>query len=397
MGKYSTKSDLVALIRKYNEGKASVEEKEFLDSYYNYFEKKGETLESFSEAEKKDMGSELEANILRSINSRKKQSSIIYTLYRPLVAASLLLAMSAATYFYYQANSSKKTSQEVVFKKTSLAPEKEKSAVLTLANGKKLLLEDVANGYVADDVGVTINKDSNGSLIYSVKNNSTPGQYGSASYNTISTPKGGQYQVNLPDGTKVWLNTESALKYPVPFDKTSRLVELTGEAFFEVAKSKHRPFIVKTADAEVKVLGTHFNISAYTNDAFMKTTLVEGSVAIKSGENNKILKPGYQAVVSNNLPNINIKPVDVEEALAWKNGYFVFNNEDIKTVMKIIARWYNIEVVYEGNIKNEVFVGTVSRFDSIEKLLKTIELTGGVHFNIENNSKTNVKQVIVAP
>ncbi len=395
MGKYSTKSDLVSIIRKYVGKKVSVEERKFLDTYYDHFDRQEDILDSLSEEEKIILLNDIEQNIIRKINKKEKQKTILRSIYRPLIAASLLLTIGFATYFYFTINSLFDQKQEVVIKRSNLAPEEVKSAVLTLANGDHVILDDIKDGESVEDVGVGISKSSDGTLVYSIKNNYKNKQ--TLSYNTISTPKGGQYQVNLPDGTKVWLNAESSLKYPTHFDQYSREVELNGEAYFEVAKSKKKPFFVKAKNAQVKVLGTHFNISAYNDDEFMKTTLIEGSVMVKKSDNKTTLKPGSQAITYNTLPDITVKQVDIEEALAWKNGYFKFNGEDIRTVMKIITRWYDIKVEYEEDVKNEMFIGTISRFDSIEKLLKTIELTGGVHFKIEDNIKTKKKMVIVMP
>lgn len=399
MEKNNTKSDLAVMIRKYLAGKASAKELEFLESYYGYFDKEEDMLTMLTEEERKLMQDDIEANILKIIKDKQhvKPGFNIIRFYKPFVAASLLFIVGAGTYFFLKPKLKEAIKEEVIISAGNVKPTDGHSAILTLANGKQLILDQMEKGTIANDAGVSISKSEDGKLVYTINKTNAVPTTGNL-FNTVSTPNGNKYQVNLPDGTKVWLNAESTLKYPVVFGKYSRLVELNGEAYFEVAKLKSIPFIVKSKNMHVRVLGTHFNIKAYTNDEVIKTTLLEGSVAIKKSDTEKILKPGEQSLVYNDSQDIKVKEVDVEEVLAWKRGYFIFNDEDIRTVMKTIARWYNIEVVYEGEIKNEIFIGTVSRFDNIEKLLKTIELTGGVHFKIEPKAgNKGERRVIVMP
>lgn len=257
-------------------------------------------------------------------------------------------------------------------------------AILTLADGKTITLNEAANGELVKAEGIVIRKTGQGQLVYEVAGNDA----GAATdtYNTISTPKGGTYQVILPDGTKVWLNAASTLKFPTSFVALNeRKVELSGEAYFEVTKDIRQPFKVLTTKQEVQVLGTHFNISSYADESIVKTTLLEGSVKVKNllgvKEANVILKPGQQAIV--NEGEIKVTKADVDEVLAWKNGVFVFNDEPLESIMKKVSRWYDVEVVYEGVDKNKLFGGSVSRFDNVSKVLRQLELTGGVHFKVE--------------
>ncbi|WP_293313322.1 FecR family protein [Pedobacter sp. UBA5917] len=275
-------------------------------------------------------------------------------------------------------------------------------ATLTLADGSKISLTDATNGVIAKQAGINITKTSNGELIYTVSAQSASNVKKDV-YNTIETPRGGQYQINLPDGTKVWLNAESALKYPAVFNGDERKVELKGEAYFEVAKLTDKkgirvPFKVKSdigagRSQEVEVLGTHFNINAYNNEPSNKTTLLEGSVRIKNLQSNisQLLRPGQQSVISPSLPSIKIENVDAEEAVTWKDGYFSFNEENLATIMNKIARWYNVEIDYRGNKINKTFGGRISRFNSVNEVLDMLETTGAVHFKIEE------RRILVMP
>jgi ferric-dicitrate binding protein FerR (iron transport regulator) len=196
--------------------------------------------------------------------------------------------------------------------------------------------------------------------------------------------------VVLPDGSKVFLNAASSLTYPISFVALrERRVELKGEAYFEVAKDKNHPFIVKTQNQEIKVLGTHFNINSYADEPLTKTTLVEGSVLVKASGIQQILKPGSQAI--NGYDGLRIVEANMDEVLAWKNGYFMFDSESIESVMRKISRWYNIDVAFKGNVSKDKFGGTVSRFANVSQVLRKLEYTNKVHFIIEEGRITVTK------
>src|SRR5690606_13877567 len=231
--------------------------------------------------------------------------------------------------------------------------------------------------------GVQISKTADGQIVYQIVESEQ--HTSEVSSNTIETPKGGMWQVKLPDGTQVWLNAESSLTYPVAFSKESRDRVLQGEAYFEVAKDKSRPFIVKTDKQALEVLGTKFCVSAYNNDV-VGTTLMEGSVRVLSllNSNTAILKPGERSSMSAN--GIKIEKVDVEDALDWKNGYFLFNNERQEDIMKRLSRWYSMDVEYaDVQAKEVVYYGIVSREESLSQILRKFELTGDVKFVINRN------------
>ncbi|WP_295125617.1 FecR family protein [uncultured Chitinophaga sp.] len=255
-------------------------------------------------------------------------------------------------------------------------------ATLTLADGSVVDLEKALNGQVAQQGGSHI-----------VKNGEDISYYGSEAagaiqYNTLATPRGGQFKLMLPDGTVVWLNAASSLRYPTAFAGNTRTVELSGEAYFEVAKNAAMPFVVTLADAsQVEVLGTSFNVSAYNDESTQATTLVEGAVRVRRGTVAEVLKPGQQALTVQGDLSVNNK-ADVAAVTAWKNGQFLFNDTDIETVMKQLARWYNIEVVYENGPVKEYFNGTIPRNAPLSQVLELLELTELVHFKIEGNKVT---------
>nr|WP_256484218.1 FecR family protein [Mucilaginibacter flavidus] len=254
-------------------------------------------------------------------------------------------------------------------------------AVLTLGNGKSILLNGGNIGKLAVQGGTTITKNAAGQISYQAavidqNNNETV-------FNTITTPMGGQFRVTLPDGSNVWLNAASSLTYPSRFKGNERHVELHGEAYFEIFKDKNSPFTVTAEDANIKVLGTHFNVMAYKNEPSINTTLLEGSVSLSSKNAHALLVPGQQGAVDNKAPNITLQEVNVEDAVAWKNGYFSFRKQNLPAAMNKIARWYNVEVEYSGNVNNKFLGGTVSRSENIQELLNYLELTGIAKFKID--------------
>lgn len=252
-------------------------------------------------------------------------------------------------------------------------------AILTLGDGRVVVLDDVNNGLVANDMGISILKSDSGQLRYDLTD--TPPE--AMAYNSIRIPKGGQYRLVLPDGSRVHLNSESFIKFPTRFSGDRREVELTGEAYFEIAHDKARPFYVKTPKQLTKVLGTVFNVSAYTDDATTKTTLVEGSVEVQGRAGKPIvLKPGQAAVNGDRQPELRVVQANLDTELAWQNGYFVFNNEDIKSIMKRISRWYDVDVEYQGNLEHKRFGGIFQRSKSIAQLLDNFKETGIIDFKI---------------
>lgn len=303
------------------------------------------------------------------------------TLWKPIAAAASILVVAALSLYLYT-NSTLNRQKRSVSYASHIKPGDNK-AYLTLANGKKIVLSDAKNGTLVAQNGIQITKTNDGQLVYTVtgNNNST-----SSDYNTIETPKGGQYQVRLPDGTNVWLNAASSLKYPSAFKGSERKVELSGEAYFEVTKNRKMPFRVITNNQIVEVLGTHFNVNSYLDEPDTKTTLLEGSVRVKRSHSTSsvVINPGQQArLKQNENDGINVIAADMEEVMAWKNNYFRFNNENIESVMRKISRWYNVDIEYKGAISDEEFNGIVSRTKNITQVLEMLEDTKSIHFKIE--------------
>lgn len=257
-----------------------------------------------------------------------------------------------------------------------------KKAVLTLSDGSTVSLEMASIGKLSFADNLEIGHKP-GQLSYH-----EVGANHENVINTVTTPKGGEYELILQDGTKVWLNAGSKITYPVVFNGNDRRVFISGEAYFEVAKNPKKPFIVEADGTQVRVLGTHFNVSAYKDDGFVKTTLIEGGVKVSYQGKSALLKPNQESISGKSANGITLADVDTEQALAWKNGYFMFKNEDIHSVMTKVARWYDLELFYQGDFKGKTFGGTLSRFGNIKDLLKTIELTQDVHFSIQGRRVT---------
>ncbi|MGN8057939.1 FecR family protein [Pedobacter sp. 22163] len=297
---------------------------------------------------------------------------------------SLKWAAAAVVFivFSFTAYLSLQKKKEHVFA-TDVAPGKNK-AILTLADGKKISLSDVMNGDVAKEAGFSITKTADGQLVYTLAESEN---INDTRLNTISTPNGGEWQIKLPDGSTVWLNAASSIQYSLNIGTAKqRLVKLDGEAYFEVTKNAAHPFIVETDKQSVEVLGTHFNINSYKDERVTKTTLLEGSVRVSHNITNEseVLKPGEQSLVS--VSGMDIKEVDVDESIAWKKGYFMFNNERQESILRKVARWYNVEIEYaDADAKEVMYYGTVSRFEKISKVLRKFEQTGEVRFDIKGN------------
>ncbi len=300
-------------------------------------------------------------------------------------AAVAVLAIGIGSYYFSSRPEVNQVNRITYSKGEHIRPGGNK-AVLTLSDGSQIELDDMANGEIAKESGVKITKTADGRILYTVREGLS---HVKPAFNTISTPKGGQYQIALPDGTMVWLNAASSLKYPSSFTGKDRLVTLIGEGYFEVAKDKKRPFKVETAQQEVEVLGTHFNINAYDDEDGVKTTLIEGSVKVKLPSNKSaVLKPGEQSLVLN---GIQVNQVDANSAIDWKQGLFWFNDESIYSIMRQFSRWYNIEVEYRGDVSNVRFGGQVSRMKNLSQVLRIMELTKSVQFRVEGN------KIIVMP
>jgi len=309
-----------------------------------------------------------------SISNRPKLKLNTY-----LSAAAVIALICAGIWMFYP-EPVKHPKQNSIASENTIKPGTF-GATLTLSNGKMIRLGGTKKETLTEDAGVTISKSQDGQLLYEINNDGN--NHGGT--NTLSTDYGETYIVVLPDRTKVWLNSASTLTYRTNFSNGSnREVKLTGEAYFEVSKDRQRSFLVVTNNQQVKVLGTHFNVSSYADDQAEKTTLLEGSVRMSAANMSETLKPGQQGQLLNG--RIKLSYVDTELAVAWKNNEFLFDAEDIEDVMKSIKRWYNVDVVYDGPKPVKRFTGGISRFDKVSKVLDVIESTGAAHFVIKGRT-----------
>lgn len=294
-------------------------------------------------------------------------------LFRYFTAACITFVVTAIGAIFYNNSQKSIKDENKVALKNDVAPGGNK-AILTLADGSQVLLNDAENGKIAEESGISITKTKDGQLIYRVNNPVLAAATGTkpvVTFNTISTPRGGQYQVLLPDGTQVWLNASSSIKFPTSFVADTRSVSVTGEAYFEVVKNKEKPFVVKVDEMSVEVLGTHFDVMAYKDEESINTTLLEGSVKVIKNNVSRILVPGQQARVKNDIEVVKA----TDDVIAWKNGFTSFKDADIQTIMRGVSRWYNVEVNYEGEIPKRLFTGEISRKANLSELIKIIEMS----------------------
>lgn len=371
-----TEQEVRSLLKKYNSGQASPQERDLLEIWYHNQFKSGdfhvESLDIDTLKNEIWQGT-LKKGLLNRRNSVRRHAQ-----WYP-IAAAIVVLLGVGIYFYRISRKSVDTYTiaELANPAVDIKPGGNR-ATLTLANGRVIDLRDDKKGIVINASSLTYN---DGTEI--AKSENAPGLN-----NIITTPKGGQYNIVLPDGSRVWLNAASTLKYPSQFDSQERSVELIGEAYFEIEKvnladkKTAKPFIVKSKTQNVEVLGTHFNINAYEDDPITTTTLLEGSVNVLSTGLPAMLTPGQQSVVQTG-EKTKILSADIDKAIGWKNGEFIFYNERIEKVMKDIARWYDVEVIYQDHVKDKMMWGSVSKFENISKVLKMIELTGVVRFDIQ--------------
>jgi len=366
------------LLRKYASGNCSDEEKILFERWYVNLNSEDHfrLTEDELELAEQEMLARLPIAVLE-----KKNRLWPYI----AVAASVTIAITAAVFLYKSDHRPVNHPVEALVKND--IPPGSNKAILTLADGTKISLTDALKGELTKQGGVSITKTKDGQLVYQVSDQVTGNK---DVYNTVETPRGGQHQIILPDGSKVWLNASSSLKFPSSFNNTTqRKVELKGEGYFEIARMERKiPFIVVTDKQEVEVLGTHFNINSYADELVTKTTLLEGSVRLTSFINKArsgksyLLKPGEQAIAGKG-DVVSITNVDVNEAVDWKNGLFVFNKESLESIMRKLSRWYDVEVVFEDErLKKQLFGGRVSRFSSVTEVLDVLELTDLAHFKV---------------
>jgi Fe2+-dicitrate sensor, membrane component len=371
------------LLQRYRSGACTEEEKKLVEAWYNT--RRNETYNAVSPEDEQAIGARLYDQITTELGfAPTRRSNRWYWL-----AAAALIGIVSGTYFFMKPTRPIAVAETTNNRDSSatIVPGGNK-ALLTLADGSVIVLDSAANDTLSTQGNTVVFKQRDGRLVYQAQ-----GASATTAYNTISTPRGGQYEVVLPDGSKVWLNAATSLRFPASFSANERKVELNGEAYFEVAPMKTAPFLVSfntNRPGTVEVLGTHFNIMAYADEASINTTLLEGAVRVQSQHHVRTLQPGQQARVTENGNMEVANNVDTEAAIAWKNGYFLFSNSDVQTVMRQIARWYDVEIEYAGKIPAERFEGEIPRNSHISDVVKMLELSN-VHCRIEG------KKMIILP
>lgn len=378
---------IAELLEKFEKGLASQTEIDQLNNWYHSFD------DSYVEINEQDNLSSLRDRLATRksrLLSEKKLMPVQFSSWVGRAAIFLLLISSLGSYFlFFQQSPTRILSTQQASTSSPIKPGGDR-AILTLANGETVVLDSTQNGLIGTQGEIKIEKLDNGQLAYRINGLLYPSQ-NTAIYNTISTPRGGQYKVTLSDGSKIWLNAESSIRFPVAFTATQRKVEVTGEVYFEIAKDAKRPFIVKSPGSEVEVLGTHFNLNAYDDEGVIRTTLLEGKIKVRAQNNQaseQTLTPGQQSVQEKERIQI-IDNADTEAATAWINGRFQFKSADLRSILRQIGRWYDVEVEYVGNVDLH-FTGQLTRNEEVTKVFEKLELTGEVKF------KTQGRKIIVS-
>ena len=369
------------ILERYRLGKASADEISFLEKYYNSFDETEEFI--FNPEEYLAIKNLIKERVDHQIEQLSKNNNVKKlwpSWFKYAAAAAVLIVISTSVLIFrnYQENSS-----YALFASNDIEPGGHR-AILTLSNGKKIVLDAAKAGEIASQSGITVTKTTDGQLVYKVVDNGVAQSLSET--NTITTPNGGNYQVSLPDGTMVILNAASSLTFPTSFRGIERMVSLEGEAYFEVTKNAEMPFKVKSGRQVVEVLGTHFDINAYDNEPVIKTTLLEGSVKVNYNNASALIKPGQQTIIAlNDAKKIDVRDADLEKELAWKNGAFSFENDDLQSVMRQIARWYDAEVVYEGDFPDDKFFGGIPKSSKLSGVAKILELNN-IHLKISGRT-----------
>lgn len=381
---------LLALLNKYRDNTLTPEESILLENWYKELDKRS-TLPQASDG---SSGEELAESMLLEFRERLTKNTSSTTPVRKLnifrqisrvaaVVAGIGLVVAAWLIFFHRSNKELEIAGTGTSQPEIKAPSANK-AMLTLGDGSKIFLDSASNGTIALQGNINIVKSADGQIAY------TGSPTDEISFNTLSLPKGSRpIKLLLADGSLVWLNTASSITYPTAFTGPERTISIEGEAYFEVAKNSKMPFRVRCDNVDITVLGTHFNVNSYDDEKDSRVTLLEGSVMVTSGNRTGMLKPGQQAQVTNADITID-KNADVQEVMAWKDGRFYFDGANIKTIMRQVEKWYNVEVEFKADIQDS-FVANISRNENLSELLKVLQLTNLVHFKTEGNKITVMK------
>jgi transmembrane sensor len=391
--------DLQQAIENYLAGKASPEEQQLVNNWYYSFNDESIDIPAEDSALREKIRARIQLRLQQTLRNDNALPVRPPAFYGKRIAAALLLLIGFAGGSWLFLFSRKQPAQNKTIAGTphpgNIVPGGNR-AVLLLANGDSILLDNAGNGMLSQQGGTRVIKLNNGMLAYKATN--SPGE--TVAWNTIRTPRGGQYQVTLPDGTEVWLNAASALRFPTTFTGSSREVSLNGEGYFEVKpfsdnKGQKIPFIVKVLSGKeelhIRVLGTKFNIMAYEDEAAVNTSLLEGAVAATSARDSVMIKPGQRASLTHGQTTFKTGAADFKEILAWKNGEFRFREAGIKDIMRQLCRWYDVDVVYRDGTDQLKLSGIIPKTEDISLLLDALQATGKVHFEVNN------RKIIVAP
>lgn len=385
------------LLQKLKDGTLTDQERAILTSWYNSFVRESPATEGIQELERFLAHSN---EVPFSDEVRQRKNSKI----RKLLTYASAACISFLGIFIYISKPTSTPSKPISHVETEILPAGQK-AILTLSNGSQITLDQAKPGELLKDGTTSVIKTGEGQIAYQNVANRDEKVGQPVTYNTLSTPKAGHYQVTLSDGSNVWLNAASSIRFPSTFNNKERLVEITGEAFLEVKKwnklGRHVPFKVRAGSQVIEVLGTQFNVNSYSDETSIKTTLIEGSIKLGiAGSKSKgiLLKPGEQAQLTQNSSKQPLKSsqgfvvndVDAHSVVAWKNGYFHFNNIGLPELMRQISRWYDMEVEYEGQVKEYEFVGEIARDTKLSNVLNILE-SGGVNFRIEGRKIIVIK------
>jgi Fe2+-dicitrate sensor, membrane component len=371
------------LLRKYVSGTCTPDERVQVEQWYRHLDQQGE-LPSMEQMEN-DL-----AEVRQQLPAKPERR--LASWYRYAAAAAVIAVMAIGVYVYFFQSEQRGTGSEVAA--TSMPddlPPGGNRAILQLADGTEIVLDERPDGTVAQEGQHAIYKHADGELVYQPEASEADGD--APVFNRLQTPRGGQYHLVLPDGTHVWLNAASTLTYAISGTTQERLVQLDGEAYFEVARDADRPFRVTTRGQVVEVLGTHFNVNGYADEPLVRTTLVEGAVKVSAGTDQRpvVLAPGEQALGAAGSP-LKVRKVDVTQAVAWKNGKFNFNDSDVPTVMRELSRWYDVDIVFEGEKPNMTLSGEVYRNTNASNVL---DILAFYDLDCRIVNQQGVKQIIV--
>lgn len=375
-----SESELTDLLRRFREGTCTEEEKELLELWFDQTSVRSDWKWPDAQA-REHTRQQMLNSIQMQIRETDRKPRRLWP-YLSAAASVALLLVAGAWWFLHSGNGRDRAAD---YSQTAVKPGTQQ-AMLTLSDGSSVLVDGAARGVLSKDGDMTVLKTDRGNLEY---RKDSEGQ-ASGGRNTLLVPRGSTFKVTLPDGTVAWINSATRLTYPAGNTGSERLVELSGEAYFEVRPDKKRPFRVLSGGTEITVTGTHFNVNAYEDEKDVITTLAEGQVLVGREGRQAVLKPGQQAL-SNDSGKLTVREVDVESTLAWKEGYFVFDDMELRSVMKMIARWYDVEVVYEGDIPPRRFGGTFSKSKDLGGLLSYLGQLSNIHFK-QQGKKIMVKQ-----